>query len=259
MLSKDEVLNAIKEYPLAQKILAKYGRSRLKQDSNRNDGPRADTTSSDSENERTNSFVIANGGQAINTKEHVTSPHLRRNSYVTSFVKMKKPTEAEFRQSQALNNSEQPSHGTVMSMMNPVVIPSSSAVGIKSQNLSEVNSTRHSILINANAVRNESEDAKKMNKKDPRRVLSIEEERFLQFIKASQVELLGKMKQLFKKKMVNIKSFCICIRYRIDTSLYFTSKVLLFPTPFDYYQYINKIFELLMSMFQFTMQIESLY
>ena len=221
MLSKDEVLNATKEYPLAQKILAKYGRSRLKQDSNRNDGPRADTTSSDSENERTNSFVNVNGGQAISTKEQMISPHLRRNipckniirrgSDVTSFVKMTKPTEAEFIQSKALNNSQQLTHGTVTSMMNSVVSPVSNTVCIKSSNLPEMKSTRPSVLINTNAVKSESENAKKVDKQVHPRVLSIEEERFLQFIKASQVELLGKMKQLFKKKMVNMEFVSIDI------------------------------------------------
>ena len=221
MLSKDEVLNATKEYPLAQKILAKYGRSRLKQDSNRNDGPRADTTSSDSENERTNSFVNVNGGQAISTKEQMISPHLRRNasckniirrgSDVNSFVKMTKPTEAEFMQSKASNNSQQLAHGTVTSMMNSVVSPVSNTVCIKSPNLPEMKSTRPSVLLNTNAVKSESEDVKKVDKQVHRRVLSIEEERLLQFIKASQVELLGKMKQLFKKKMVNIKFFSIDI------------------------------------------------
>eukprot|EP00794_Sanderia_malayensis_P013966 gene13966-15423_t len=51
VLSKDDVLGAIKEYPDTQKILARYGRNRLKKDTIAQGGPRDDTTS-DSEDEQ---------------------------------------------------------------------------------------------------------------------------------------------------------------------------------------------------------------
>ncbi|XP_057313112.1 cyclic nucleotide-gated cation channel alpha-3-like isoform X3 [Hydractinia symbiolongicarpus] len=51
VLSKDDVMTSIRDYPDAQKILAKHGRKRLLLGSKFNNGPRNDTTSSSSDSE----------------------------------------------------------------------------------------------------------------------------------------------------------------------------------------------------------------
>ena len=51
MLSKDDVIASIKDYPVAQKILEKYGRKRLALGTKYCEGPRNENTSSDTETE----------------------------------------------------------------------------------------------------------------------------------------------------------------------------------------------------------------
>ena len=218
VLSKEDVLNAIKEYPLAQKILARYGRSRLKQDNNRKDGPRTDTTTTDSETEIANSFLNANGSQGSNMHEQRNSPGSRSSSFrrsltrkgseMRSCVKVKIPTDANVSESRLLQISDQFRqsssivHDTMMSVINPVVNPVSSVViGVKSPSFSP----RPSVLINTNAIRAESEDLTKIGEEKHKRKYPREDDRVLQFIDASKRELLQKMEHILKKKMVTIK------------------------------------------------------
>lgn len=222
VLSKEDVLNATKEYPLAQKILARYGRSRLKQDNNRKYGPREDTTTTDSETEIASSILNVNRSQASNLHGSRNSLGSKRNSFhrslsrkgseMKSCIKVKIPTDANVSESRLLQISDQFKqsssivHGTMMSVINPVVNPVSSVViGVKSPTLSEKKVPRPSVLVNTNAIRADSVDLTKNSEEKHKRKHPKEEDRVLQFIEASKRELLQKMEHILKKKMVTIK------------------------------------------------------
>ena len=217
-MSKEDVLNAIREYPLAQKILARYGRNRLRQDINRKDGPRGDTTTSDTDNEITSSFLNVNGGSTINQYEIGNSSDSRRCSFrrslirsgsdVRSNIKVKAPAETDGNESRILQISNQFMqssnilHGTMMSVINPVVSPVSSVLVSTSPKLSGKKSPRSSVLVNNNAVMAESEDKVKANEQKHTRRCSKDDKRILQLIEASQGDLLEKIEHIVKKKMV---------------------------------------------------------
>ena len=224
VLSKEDVLNATKEYPLAQKILAKYGRSRLKQDSNRKDGPRMDTSTSDSDDERASPFPNLNGSQGINQSESRHSLDSRRSSCRRSlcrrgsdrrsYLKVRMPMETDVNDSRLLPISDQFAqsssvvHGTMMSVINSVVNPVSSVVvGVKSPTLSERRKSVSSVLVNSNAIRTESEEVTKSCEQSKKHKCARDTDKILEFMQASQDELLEKMMQNLKKRMVTMIIF----------------------------------------------------
>lgn len=224
VLSKEDVLNATKEYPLAQKILARYGRSRLKQDDNRKDGTRTDTTTTDSDEERDSMLLNVNGSQHLNANELKSSSDSRSSSFRRSFgqmcnekrhsSKIKIPTEQDLNDARMLPNSDSRAQsssflqGTMMSVINPVVNPISSfVIGVKSPAVSDRRESQScsSVLVNTNALLTETEGMQRPSICDQTKKSKCakEADRIIDFIEASQKELVDNILRIFKAKMVS--------------------------------------------------------
>ena len=225
VLSKDDVLNAIKEYPNAQKILAKHGRNRLKQDNSRKDGPRDDTTS-ESDDEVGSMLMNINSSTGLSDANDVKgSPDSRRSSFRRGSIRrdndsrrsnsLRVPTPAESDPNalpipDKFSSNKGVVHDAMMSVINPLVKPASNAIAsVRSPSLQEKRKSFSSVLVNNDAINADNisvgKDIEKEKLCEARKPVkaSLETEKIIKFIQTSQEELLINMKSIFKKKLVS--------------------------------------------------------
>ncbi len=171
VLSKDDVLNAIKEYPDTQKILSKYGRNRLKKDTASQGGPRSDTTSESDDDQESvylnlnSSTGLANLNEDVGRKRsdsrrssfHRNSIRKDNEARRGSILKIPVPVEKDSKPSmltKVLPISDKFTHshsvlqGAMMSAINPAMQPASTFVaGIRSPTLEKRSSELKSMKL----------------------------------------------------------------------------------------------------------------
>ena len=240
VLSKDEVLNAIKEYPNAQKILAKHGRNRLKKDNNRNDGQMADTTSESDEDLGSMYLNLSSSTGLSKVHDARSSPDPKCTSFRRasarrdkdgrrgSNLKIPVATELDTKGnkssrvlpiSEKFTQSKSVVHGAMMSVINPILKPASNVMaGVKSPSLSEKRHSYTSVLVNNDAV--EAEDLAKQKRSSldstSGKGLSVDTDKIIEILQSSQEELLTNMKTILKKKLVSNQNFSFLQQFFIN-------------------------------------------
>lgn len=235
VLSKDDVLNAIKEYPNAQKILAKHGRNRLKKDNNRNEGQMADTTSESDEDLGSMYLNLSSSTGLSKVHDVRSSPDPKSSSFRRASARRDKDsrresnlkipiaTELETKGnkssrilpiSENFTQSKSVVHGAMMSVINPILKPASNVMaGIKSPSSSEKHYSYTSVLVNNDAV--ETEDLAKqkssiLDSKPATKGSSVDTDKIMELLQSSHEELLTNIKTILKKKLVSIENSLLC-------------------------------------------------